>query len=453
MGNTIESQLGTQRIKQQLLSQDIINVTTFENGIWENTEVKFSLLNNSVSSDNKTGVYNGLASNLPNTRAAIQRVRNGSLGDAPIVFIGDSMMQGAFASGTFGVTGSIGRGNGSRTIEGWLSLKLNNIGINTSHDTIFGPYSVNSSSYSIPFGGTTDSRITSYVGWTNTFLTYPSVPGNAVWVNSTSSSSFVPNNSTPIVYNPIKPWNVVDIYFLTGNGNPTCTFQAGSSTASTGNVVNINGNQNAYLKYTYTAPTQTTQSLSITITAGAAIIGGVSFRSSTIGQVQLMNCASSGTTYSNWNYPYVYQGGNVMSSFLQNLFTPTSSNGLGINPCCVVMMSDHNDAAQGISSSSYQANVLQIINLCQNNNCDVIMLNDTPLPTSISYYNLSNSYRNVLSSIAYQYNVPFIDLNTRLSSYNLMTSANIGYMNQVDGHPTGEGYNDISTSIFNLLTL
>ena len=410
---------------------------------------------------NVSGLYNCYSYNLPNWRASLQRVKNGALGDSNVVIIGDSIMQGAYSGSLYSQAGTsyASRGNGTRTIEGWLRSKFSAIGISANIDAIFGPFSAttNTATSSTPMDSRINNNSNAWTAYDTAVLGSIRAPGNTPWVNATNQSPVTLNNSNPIIYSPIGTWDTVDMYFLTGNGNITNTYQAGSSTASTGNVVSI-PTTTGCIKVTYTAPTNAVQTFKLTCTSGTCVLAGVSFRQSSVGQINFINAASSGSTWDDWLVPYTTGGSNYMNSFINNLSIATTSGGLGINPSLAIIGSMVNDgntnSGVGDSYSTYLSNLTSIVTTLKNSgSCDVVLISTTGYPTTGNNYSLIMSYRQAMASVSASQGCPFIDLTARWINYNSFTSANIGYVNPTNGHPCGEGYDDISEPIFNLLNI
>ena len=377
--------------------------------------------------------YNAYPTNFPNFRAAMARLVDGfadtrtSSADVPIVYIGDSLTQGAYANSNI-TTSTANRGNGTRDICGQMSKLFNNTSATTK----------STRSNCIGTASTTfDSRIT-LNGWDITTASPPTYyfPGNS-W--------FFPHDSTALQFAPLESWDTVDVYFLDNGAGNTVTLQAGSSTVS--GSLSTHSSASAMGKITYTAPAgNAVQTLKIVNNgSGQSVIAGCDFRIAGTGQIRHINLGSSGSTSANWTDPT-----QQMYQWLVSMNQPTNvTNGLAIYPALAVICLFYNDASL-LTPAQYQANLINMIGACQNGGTtDVCLWNSNNPVTPYAYASNQVDFNNVLQYISNTYNIPLFNSQQRWVSYTLATQSQIGFQNtNNNGHPTGEGYLDLAKFLF-----
>lgn len=351
-----------------------------------------------------------LASQLPNTRAKLAAVRNGT-GNLKLLCIGDST-----TNGTGDTTAATIPQNNAWPAR--LVSMLNSRGIVNAANGIGVPPAHS--------GGTNDTR------WTL---------GN--WVNGAGAQGFgsvanwqATNPASPIVFawNQTGSVDTFDVWFLGGPGAGTITCTA---TGGTPVVVNTGALSLGYYKLTcIAAAAATSNTVSITCTGGCTF-AAVDPYLSTGGTLRVGNVGMGASNTDNW----CYTGG------------AAGSNGIDMQKAygadLTVIMLGINDNTGLVPVSRFLTNIATLTAAAQLTG-DVII--GSVVPTNPATFPATTTWESqampLLKSQAAQANVPYVDIYNRFGSW---TQANALGMMFDALHPNNLGYFDMADAVTTLL--
>ena len=348
------------------------------------------------------------ASFLPNFRAAIANVKNGT-SDTKIVVIGDSTSIG-YGSTT---TTTAMRYNG---YPNKLAAYFASSGINAEANGWIGDGGLNSTSPS----STLDGRIVVGSGWSETGIEFPG--GCSFQASSTTSN---------LSFTPTVQVDKFVVTYLQFSGIGTFSYKIGS-----GSTTNVNCSGTASIQTVTISANLGTNTLNLNwVSGGLVCIIGIDAYNSTIGkQVHIINGGWTGSKSGDWQNVI-----SVLSNTIPNTFL--------LGQSLTIIQLGINDMNSGVSVASYTSNMQALITACLAAG-DVVLMTAEPESTANASAAIQVQFQQAVISLASTNSIGVIDMYGRWVSYTVSNAAGLYYDST---HPNATGYTDVGQAIFNAL--
>jgi len=340
-------------------------------------------------------------------QVALAKVMAGTA-NARIAFIGDSTMVGAYADG-------VNAYNGNRPSSPPLLFQSN---INKRRDIGVTGASLFCDAGTKPGNASLalyDTRVQYGVSWfTNLQLT-----GTGGKLIASIAGALGSAADETLTFTPIEAFDTVDVYWRKVAGNGTFTIDVGGAVLATC----AGSGTEVYQKTTVTKAASTGLVNLIRTATGSCFIGAIVCYNSTVKEIEVYHQGYSGSSSVEW-------------SFSNATYSPINSIP-AYSPDLTFINLGLNDTLTNLKT--YETNLTAVVNAALTTG-DVVLVLCTP--REVGKVAVQEQLRQRVINIAYNLNVPYIDLYNRFGSIDLSPS----FYNTDNLHLLKIGYQDVANA-------
>ncbi len=341
-------------------------------------------------------------------RTAIAKVRSGT-GNAKLALLGDSTFAGLGSTGYSGFqAGFIAKSPGAQ-----LATLLNSYFCPAVSHSVFGDSNVGATFFSV------DTRFSAGSGWQIAQIDNPwsrGIFGNAT---TTNNLSFTPSGAV----------DTFRIWYITNTGTRSFNWSVDA-----GGTTNVNCNSANSLAYVdCSAGAAGTHTLNIARVTGAIYICAIQAWNSATKCIEILNMGRS--------------GGRASNATSSNAKPEDALNALPLYaPDLTIINLTINEWLNSGSVSAWKSDMQQLINTVKSTG-DVVIVAGIPSKINQAAWDIQNSFSVAAGELAATNGIPFLDVFSRFGSQESMSAL---YTDDI--HPNGDGYADMISPIFNLIT-